>query len=123
MALVGCCNYCKQSMTIDERKFPLVNPEDQEAIDMAVTSICDCPEAKSDRRREEQAQRIEGFLRDQVPVGLKGLFESAIGCVRTFESPAVVIEDADGWKYKIRVDKEGYLCIDRKKSLSKKNKF
>ena len=123
MALVGCCNYCKQSMTIDERKFPLVNPDDQEAIDMAVTSVCDCTQAKTDRRREEQAKKIESFLRDQVPPELKDLFEAAISSVREFASPAVVIEDGEKWKYKIRVDKDGYLCIDRKKSLSKSNKF
>lgn len=123
MELTGCCNFCKQSMVIDGKQFPIVDPDDQESIDIAVTSVCDCPEAKSERRKQEQAKKIEYFLNDQVPAELQGLFESAIDAVRTFSSPEVVIEDGDGWKCKIRVDKDGYLCIDRKKSLKKSNRF
>lgn len=123
MALTGRCDYCGQSMVIDERKFPLVNPDDQAAVDMAVTSICDCPQAKSDRRRQETAQRIDTFIREQLPPEAKGLFEAAVANIRDFKVTSVTIEDNDGWKNKIRVDTEGYLCIDRKKSLSKKEKF
>ena len=123
MALSGSCEFCGQSMVISEEKFPLVDPDNQAEVDAAVTSICDCPKAKSERRKAETAKKIEEYINSEVNPGAKEIVKAAVDAVRGFYVEAITILDKDGWKTKISIDKDGYLVFDVKKTISKKSEF
>ena len=123
MALSGSCEFCGQSMVISEEKFPLVDPDNQAEVDAAVTSICDCPKAKSERRKAEAAKKIEEYINSEVNPEAKEIVEAAVDAVRGFYVEAITILDKDGWKTKISIDKDGYLVFDVKKTISKKSEF
>ena len=123
MALSGSCEFCGQSMVISEEKFPLVDPDNQAEVDAAVTSICDCPKAKSERRKAETAKKIEEYINSEVNPEAKEIVKAAVDAVRGFYVEAITILDKDGWKTKISIDKDGYLVFDVKKTVSKKSEF
>lgn len=123
MALSGSCEFCGQSMVISEEKFPLVDPDNQAEVDAAVTSICDCPKAKSERRKAETAKKIEEYINSEVNPEAKEIVKAAVDAVRGFYVEAITILDKDGWKTKISIDKDGYLVFDVKKTISKKSEF
>ena len=123
MALSGSCEFCGQSMVISEEKFPLVDPDNQAEVDAAVTSICDCPKAKSERRKAEAAKKIEEYINSEVNPEAKEIVKAAVDAVRGFYVEAITILDKDGWKTKISIDKDGYLVFDVKKTISKKSEF
>ena len=123
MALSGSCKFCGQSMVISEEKFPLVDPDNQAEVDAAVTSICDCLKAKSERRKAETAKKIEEYINSEVNPEAKEIVKAAVDAVRGFYVEAITILDKDGWKTKISIDKDGYLVFDVKKTISKKSEF
>lgn len=123
MALSGSCEFCGQSMVISEEKFPLVDPDNQAEVDAAVTSICDCLKAKSERRKAETAKKIEEYINSEVNPEAKEIVKAAVDAVRGFYVEAITILDKDGWKTKISIDKDGYLVFDVKKTISKKSEF
>ena len=110
-------------MVISEEKFPLVDPDNQAEVDAAVTSICDCPKAKSERRKAETAKKIEEYINSEVNPEAKEIVKAAVDAVRGFYVEAITILDKDGWKTKISIDKDGYLVFDVKKTISKKSEF
>lgn len=123
MALSGSCEYCGQSMVLDEGKYPLLDPENQEAIDNVVTGLCDCPQAKSERRKVETQKKIEEYLENEIDPAAKPLMEAAVEAIRTYGAETVQVLTNDGWKVKVHIDKDGYLVFDCKKTDSKKTKI
>ena len=123
MALSGSCEYCGQSMIINEDKYPLIDPQDQGQIDDVVTSLCDCPRAKSERRIAQTQKKVEEFIDKEINPQAQGIVRAAVESVRSFDVESVIIKDNDGWKTKISVNKDGYLVFDPKKTISKKTEF
>ena len=123
MALSGSCEYCGQSMVISEDKYPLIDPENQGQIDAVVTSLCDCPRAKSERRKEMTAKKVEEFIDKEISESAREIVRAAVEAVRSFSVESVIITDNDGWKTKISLNKDGYLVFDPKKTISKKTEF
>ena len=110
-------------MVISEDKFPLVDPDNQAEVDAAVTSICDCTKAKSERRKIETAKKLDDYINSEVAPEARDIIRAAAEAVRSFCVDSITITDNDGWKTKMRIDKDGYLVFDPKKTISKTKKF
>ena len=123
MVLSGSCNFCRQVMAIDSEKYPLLDPEDQETINDIVTERCDCTQAKSERRKAETAKKLEDYINTEVAPEARDIIRAAVDAVRGFCVESITITDNDGWKTKMRIDKDGYLVFDPKKTISKTKKF
>ena len=123
MALSGVCEYCGQSMVINEDKYPLVDPQDQEAIDSIVTGLCDCPKAKSERRKEETKEKIERFIEDEIEEEAQDFVRAAVDLVKSSQCDSVTIQTNDGWKVGVSLNKDYEIVFTCKKSLSKKAVF
>ena len=123
MALNGACKFCGQSMVISEEKYPLIDPNNQEQIDMVITRLCDCPQAKSDRRKEETAQKIEEFISSEVEVRAQDFVRGAVEMIRKHDCNSVMIQTNDGWKISVKMSTDYELVFSCKKSLSKKAVF
>ena len=123
MALSGSCEYCGQTMMLDEDKYPFIDPEDQAMIDENVTQNCSCPGAKSERRKKETAEKIEKFITTQMAPEAQDFVRAAVNAIRDDNIESVTITDNDGWKTKISINKDGYLVFDPKKTISKRAAF
>ena len=123
MALSGSCDFCGQTMVLSEDKYPLIDPEDQAQIDAVVTANCSCPRAKSERRKQDTAEKIEQFITKEMAPEAEHIIRAAVDAVRDFNVESVTITDNDGWKTKISINKGGYLVFDPKKTISKKTEF
>ena len=123
MALSGSCEYCGQSMVISEKKYPLIDPDDQRQIDEVVTSLCDCPQAKSERRKEETKQKIEEFIENECAPEAGDFLRAAVELIRTSQADSVSIQTNDGWKVTVKRNKDYEIVFTCKKSLSKKAVF
>ena len=100
-----------------------MDPEDQVQIDDAVTTLCNCPQAKSEMRKIESARKIEEFIRDNVEPQAKHIVEEATTAVRAFDISRAQILTNDGWTINIEIDKDGYTAFKCKKVSSHKEKF
>ena len=120
MALSGSCEYCGQSMVLSEDKYPLLDPENQEAIDAVVTGLCDCPQAKSERRKAETQKKIEEFIDQEVAPEAQEFARDAVELVRSQMCDSVTLQTNDGWKISVKLNKDYETVISCKKSLSKK---
>lgn len=123
MALSGTCKFCGQSMVISEEKYPLLDPEDQGQIDEVVTGLCDCPQAKSERRKAETQDKIENFINDEVDYKAQDFVRYAVETIRKYDCDSVTIQTNDGWKISVKMSKDYELVFSCKKSLSKKAVF
>ena len=110
-------------MAIDSEKYPLLDPEDQETINDIVTQNCSCTQAKSERRKAETAKKLEDYINTEVAPEARDIIRAAVDAVRGFCVESITITDNDGWKTKMRIDKDGYLVFDPKKTISKKTEF
>ena len=123
MALSGTCKFCGQSMVINEEKYPFLDPDDLAAVDEIVTGLCDCPQAKSERRKEETKQKIENFIETEVDVEAQDFVRAAVEMVRGQRCDSAMIQTNDGWRISIKLSKDYELVFSCKKSLSKKAVF
>lgn len=114
----GCCEYCGQSKLIEAEE-----GLSQAEYDALVTDQCDCPQAKSERRKLETAKKVAEYIDKTVDPAAVDVFKAAVEAVKGFSVDSITIVDNDGWRTKISVDKEGYLVFDPKKTISKKTKF
>lgn len=119
MVLNGCCEYCGQTRAIDVPDGNLTEAE----IDALVTDQCECPQAKSERRKRETAEKIAAYIDHEVEPGAKEFVARAVDAVRNYNVDSIAIKTIEGWKITIKIDKDGYLCFDSKKVSSKKAKF
>lgn len=123
MALSGVCNFCGQSMVISEEKYPFLDPDDQAQIDDVVTGLCDCPQAKSERRKEETKESIEHFIETEVDEEAQDFVRATVEMVRAHKCDSGMIQTNDGWKISVKLSKDYELVFSCKKSLSKKAVF
>lgn len=119
MELSGSCEYCGQHKMIEVEDANLTKAE----VDALVTDQCDCPQAKSERRKRETAKKIEEYIQNEVEPGAKELIKAAVETVRDYGADSVTVKTNDGWTIKVHLDKDAYLCFDCKKTSSKKTKF
>jgi len=119
MELRGSCEYCGQHRIIDVPDANLTEAE----INALVTDQCDCPQAKSERRKIKTQKKIEEYLENEIDPAAKPLMEAAVEAIRTYGAETVQVLTNDGWKVKVHIDKDGYLVFDSKKTDSKKTKI
>lgn len=113
VAQIGYCDFCHQGMTIQT-----VGEVTQERLNIIATNKCQCPEAKSERRKIERREKVNNYVEknfsDQAVQTIKGLVE----LVEHGEFEQVVITHAfDGWKTTMKTDKDGYLVITKKRTV------
>lgn len=118
MEYKGCCEYCGQSKLIEAEE-----GLSQAEYDALVTDQCDCPQAKSEKRKRETAEKVDEYINTEVSPSARDVFRAAVEAVKGFLIDSITIVDNDGWRTKISVDKDGYLVFDPKKTISKKTKF
>lgn len=119
MELSGSCEYCGQHKMIEVEDANLTKAE----VDALVTDQCDCPQAKSERRKKETADKIARYIDSEVEPQAKELVSRAVDVVRNYGADSVTVKTNDGWTIKVHLDKDAYLCFDCKKASSKKAKF
>ena len=123
MVLSGSCEYCGQTMVISEKKYPLIDPDDQAKIDEVVTSLCECPRAKSERRKAETQEKIEHFIENECAPEAQDFLRAAVELIRTSQCDSVSIQTNDGWKIAVKRNKDYEIVFTCEKSLSKKAVF
>lgn len=114
----GCCEYCGQSKLIEAEE-----GLSQAEYDALVTDQCDCPQAKSERRKRETKEKIEDFIEAEVAPEAKDFVRAAVDMIRNYQCESVTIQTNDGWKISTKLNNDHEIVFSCKKSLSKKAVF
>ena len=113
VAQIGYCDFCHQGMTIQT-----VGEVTQERLNIIATYKCQCPEAKSERRKIERREKVNkyvenNFTEDAVPT-IKALVELV---ENGGFNQIVITHGLTGWKTTMKTDKDGYLVITKKRTV------
>ena len=119
MELSGCCEYCGQHKVIEVEDGNLTEAE----INALVTDQCNCPQAKTERRKAESKQKIEDFIENECAPEARELLRAAVELLRSSQADSVSIQTNDGWKVAVKRNKDYEIVFTCKKSLSKKAVF
>ena len=119
MELNGCCEYCGQHKVIDVPDGNLTEAE----VNALVTDQCDCPQAKSERRKAETKAKIEDFIEAEVEPGARDFVRAAVDLIKGYQCEAVTLQTNDGWKISVKLNNDHEIVFSGKKSLSKKAVF
>ncbi len=114
----GCCEYCGQSKLIEAEE-----GLSQAEYDALVTDQCDCPQAKSERRKKELKEKIDNFIETEVDPEARDFMRAAVEMIRNFQCDLVTIQTNDGWKVTARLNKDHEIVFSCKTSLSKRAVF
>lgn len=107
----GTCDYCGQSMTLQT-----VGELSQAELDAMVTDKCNCPEAKSARRKKERKERIDSFVKKHFDPEVGNLIYNVIPMVEQSDLTNFSVTLPDERTVKIWVDADAYLRIKIKKT-------
>lgn len=122
MVLNGCCEYCGQSRAIELTDDLPYQPTEEDLNEIA-TQKCDCPQAKSERRKAETQERIDNFIETEICEECQDFMRAAVEMIRNFQCDLVTIQTNDGWKVTARLNKDHEIVFSCKKSLSKRAVF
>lgn len=112
---IGFCSFCGQG-----HQYPDVTIDcEQSDLDELATNECNCSEAKSFRRQRERREKINHYIDHQFNAEVR---EAARDIVEIVEKQSdwlqADIKTVDGWKITIKTNKDGYLVISRKKTVT-----
>ena len=112
---VGFCSFCGQG-----QQFPDVTVEcTQEELNELATQKCSCSEAKSYVRQIERRKRIDRYIKSNFDEEAQ---EAVKGIVHEVEngnwSQVDIKNELTGWKTTFKTDKDGYLVITKKRTVS-----
>lgn len=112
---MGFCQFCGQG-----RQYPEVTINcDQSDLDELATNDCNCAEAKTFKRQKERREKINHYIDHQFNAEVR---EAAREIVEIVENQTdwlqVDIKSVDGWKITIKTNNDGYLVINRKKTVT-----
>lgn len=110
----GTCRFCGQSHMVE------TEATDQATIDCMATDMCDCPDAKSERRLQERAQKKKNYLDERFTDGaVRDYMERSLDIVDSLDSGVeyVQVKMTTGHTHKIYMTKD----YDLKIKVTKKN--
>lgn len=122
MVLSGCCEYCGQTRAIEVAD-DLPYQYTEEDLNEMATQKCDCPQAKSERRKAETREKINDFIDTEIAEECRDFMRASVEMIRTYQCDLVSIQTNDGWKVTTRLNKDHEIVFSCKKSLSKRAVF
>ena len=112
-AQIGYCDFCHQGMTIQT-----VGEASQERLNIIATNKCQCPEAKSERRKIERREKVNKYVENNFTEDAAPTIKALVELVEHGEFNQIVITHGlTGWKTTMKTDKDGYLVITKKRTV------
>lgn len=112
-AQIGYCDFCHQGMTIQT-----VGEVTQQKLNEIATSKCECPEAKSERRKIERREKVNKYVEKNFTEDAAPTIKALVELVEHGEFNQIVITHGlTGWKTTMKTDKDGYLVITKKRTV------
>ena len=113
VAQIGYCDFCHQGMTIQT-----VGEASQERLNIIATNKCQCPEAKSERRKIERREKVNKYVENNFTEDAAPTIKALVELVEHGEFNQIVITHGlTGWKTTMKTDKDGYLVITKKRTV------
>lgn len=113
VAQIGYCDFCHQGMTIQT-----VGEVTQQKLNEIATSKCQCPEAKSERRKIERREKVNNYVEKNFSEDAAPTIKALVELVEHGEFDQIVITHGlTGWKTTMKTDKDGYLVITKKRTV------
>ena len=113
VAQIGYCDFCHQGMTIQT-----VGEVTQQKLNEIATSKCQCPEAKSERRKIERREKVNNYVEKNFSEDAAPTIKALVELVEHGEFDQIVITHGlTGWKTTMTTDKDGYLVITKKRTV------